>query len=227
MSGTLLRAKLSGVRALSTVLLALALASPAGAQVFGVPTSNSGPSLWLSVGDGSTRGVSVSDKASDAIWHLDKAAPRRVAIEWGREERTIGVAASMVSVPLRLVGSACGSCNGTVKATQVMGTYRMEAPLFGGVLRSVTELGAGVTRWSGLTGRDGDTIGAIAANDDFTYSVSFGLGVPLGSHLDLTALYDVSQVRHERQSSSLAHSSGSSNVGLTTLRFGARVRLGK
>ena len=227
MSGTSLRAKLLGVRALSTVLLVLALASPAEGQVFGAPASYFGASLWLSVGYGSTRGVSVSDKASNAMWTLDKATPRRVAIDWGRQERTIGVAASLVNVPLRLADAACGSCNGTVQATQVMGIYRIEAPLFTGALRSITEFGAGLTRWSGLTGRDGDTIGAIAANNDFTYSASFGLGVPLGNHLELTALYDVAQVRHERQSSSLARSSGSSNVGLTTLRFGARVRLGK
>lgn len=227
MSGTLLRAKLSGVRALSTVLLALALASPAEGQVFGVPRTNTGNSLWLSAGIGRMPAVSIDDEASNGLWVLRSSRPVQLALDWGQRYSTVGVTVRRNDIPMRFEGSSCHACSAEVQSLMVMGTYRRAAPLFGSGLLQITELGAGMTRWSGLSGRDGAILPAAAANNDFTYSVSIGLGLPVGEAFELSVNYDVVQVWHERAKQNATAKSSSSFAGLSTLRAGARIRLFK
>lgn len=226
MSATSIRAKLSGVRALSTVLLGLALARPAEAQVFGAPARHAGASWWFGADGGSTSAVSVSDRASGATWGLEKAAPIRVSLDYGPRERTIGIAVSQSTVQLSFAGPSCTACLGQVTAQQAMAHYRIAAPLFIPGLYSVTEFSAGVTRWSELQGREGSQVGAIAPNNDFTYGLSLGAALPLGARLELTAAYDASHVRHEAQRSAPAGASVITSVKMSTVRVGARVRVG-
>jgi hypothetical protein len=226
-SGTLLRAKLLGVRALSTVALALALASPAEGQIFGAPGRYSGASWWLGADVGHTGAVNMSDRASSANWGLEKAMPIRLSVDYGRRERTVGFAASQADVPLLFTGASCDRCRGQVTVQQALAHYRVTSPFFIRGLYSVTELSLGITRWNALQGRDGDDVGTVAPNNDFTYGISLGAALPLGDHLELTMAYDLSQLKHETQRSTATSALSNASVKLTTLRFGARVRLGK
>jgi len=221
------RAKLLVVRVLSTILLALAVAIPAQAQVYGAVRDYSGSALWLSATSGTTRAASLSDDASSAKWGLAQAKPVEVAVAWGDRDRAIGVSVRRTQVPLTFDGVSCAGCAGQVQSTVALGTYRRSTPLFGSGLRQVVEFGLGITRWSDLVGRDGSRIPAIATNDDFTYGVSYGIGVPLGDHLEASVNYDILQTRHEMQKTSATSAASSGTTSFSTLRVGARVRLGK
>lgn len=227
MSGTSIRAKLLGVRALSTVFVALALASPAGAQVFGVPRSYTGNALWLSAGSGSMPPVSIDDETSDGLWVLKTSRPVQLSLDWGQRNSSVGVTVRRNEIPMRFEGPSCHACSAQVQALTVLGTYRRAAPLFGGSLLQITELGVGMTRWSALAGRDGSVLPAEAPNNDFTYSLSIGVGLPVGEAFELTANYDVVKVLHERAKQSATAKSSSSFAGLSTFRAGARIRLFK
>lgn len=226
MSGTSLGAKLSVVRALSTFVMALALAQPAGAQIFGAPARYGGASWWVGVDAGNTRAVNVSDGPSSANWGLEAAKPIRLAIDYRQRDRTIGVSVSQAIVPLTFSGSTCTACRGEVTVQQAMARYRIVAPLFGPGMTSVTELSVGATRWSALQGLDGSQLGVMAPNTDFTYGLSFGAALPLGDRLELTAMYDMSTLKHETQKSTASSAFSNASLKLATLRFGARLRLG-
>jgi hypothetical protein len=215
------------VRALSTALLVLALASPAGAQVFGAPRDYNRNFLWLSAGRGNMSTASVSDEASGGSWLLEKSKPVQVAIDWGRSTSSVGVTVREGKIPMRFGGTKCSGCNAQVQALVVMGTYRRAASLFGSSLLQITELAAGTTRWSGLSGRNGDPVPAVAANNDFTYSLGIGVGLPVGQSLEVSLMYDVMKVYHERAPLGAADKASSAFVGLSTLRAGARIRLFK
>ncbi len=227
MGATADRAKLLGVRALSTILIALAVATPAGAQYFGAPRSYAGNALWLSAGSGDTRAVTLSDNASGGIWRMLQAKPLEVALDLGNSDRSVGVSVRRAVVPLTFQGTACTGCAGQVQSQVMLGTYRRATPLFASALRQIVELGAGLTRWSALTGRDGATLPIIASNDDFTYSVSVGIGMPLGDRLEAAVHYDMLQTRHEMQTSGAVGTATRGYTAFNTLRFSARLRLGQ
>jgi len=141
--------------------------------------------------------------------------------------RSVGVMVRRNEIPMRFEGASCHACSAQVQAQTMLGTYRRTAPIFGGGLLQVTELGLGMTRWSKLSSVDGSTMPAMAANNDFTYFISIGLGLPVGEAFELTVNYDVVQVWHERAQQGATGKSSSSFAGLSTLRAGARVRLFK
>ena len=225
MSGRSIGAKLSGVHALSTILFALALPHPAGAQVFGASASHARPSWWLSVDAGRSERFSVSDEASSARWTLGESSPMRVALAYGRLERLIGVAMSHAAIPLLIVGTSCMGCSARVQALQALATYRSTQSLFTTAFTQTLEFGAGVTRWSGLTGRGGHTLPGIAANHDLTFVAGIGLGLPVGEWLELSVTYDIAAMTHEKQKNSVFGEVSSSKVSLPTLRAGARMHL--
>lgn len=215
------RAKLLGVRALSTILLGLALARPALAQMRGAPRDYSRDALWLTGASVQMRSASVSDDASKGTWSIDASKPVAVGIDWGRIDRSIGVRAQKVVAPLTFSGASCASCQGDVQMLVVMGTYRRAGPLFGSILQQIVEFGLGATQWSALTGRSGSTLPSISPEVDFTYSAAFGIGMPLGPGAEVSVMYDALQARHRSMGNA------SSNIGLNVVRMGARLRLGQ
>ena len=215
------------MRALSTILLAAALAQPAGAQVFGAPRDYNANVVWISAYGGSMAGQSMSDKASDASWSLAKSKPVNLALDWGTNDRSIGLRVQRAVPQLEFSGLTCAACRGEVQALTMLGTYRRASPLYTSSLRQVVELAAGVTTWSALKGQDGNTLPTIAPKSDFTYSISLGASLPLGDRLEGSVMYDLMQVRHARQTSGPSGSSSSTFEKLNTLRVGARLRLGR
>jgi hypothetical protein len=228
MGAAALRAKLLIVRALSTILLVVLLAAPAGAQVYGAPRDYRADALWISGGTGTMRAVSVLDRASDATWVLDESKPVGGSVEWGRADRTIGVRVQQLTAAMQFEGASCIYCDGEVQALTALAVYRRASPLFNSSsLRQIVELGAGATRWSNLRGRNGHQLPTIAPVFDFTYSASIGIGLPLGERLEATAMYDVLMARHRLLQTSSPDSKSIGYIGFAVVRFGARWRLGE
>jgi len=222
MSSASLHAKLRVVRALSTALLLL-VASRADAQ-FGAPPRSSDASWWLSVDRGSTRAATFSDKLSNGTWELEKSTSYGAALDYGRRDRTIGVAVSHATVPMLFQGTPCTGCAGQVTLTQLLATYRMAGPLGNSGLTQIADLAIGASRWSELKGRDGNTLPPIKPVLNFTWVAGIGLGLPLGENAEASIRYEVAQVRHARRE---LEQSGSGSVGMATFRAGIRLRLGR
>jgi hypothetical protein len=221
----LLRAKLLGVRALSTILVAVALARPAAAQILGGPDHPFGPALWLTVGRGDTPAMSMTDNASGGTWRLDRSKPVNLALDWGRTSRSIGLAASQTTYRMRLAAPSCPVCDADVQALQALGTYRRAGTVFGGRMMQVVEFAVGVTQWGKLTGRNGSTPPSISSNTDFTYGASFGLALPVGDNFELSVMYKSLQVRHETLRELQTGAAPSNFIGFNSLWTGGRLRL--
>jgi len=202
------------------------LVQPAGAQVFGAPRAYNANTVWIAAYGGSMASQSMSDKASDASWSLEKSKPVNLALDWGNLDRSIGLRVQRATPQLEFSGLTCAACRGEVQALTMLGTYRRSSPLYTSSLRQVVELSAGATTWSALKGRDGSTLPTITSRSDFTYAISLGASMPLGDRLEGSVMYDLMQVRHPRQTSGPSGSSSSTFEKLNTLRFGARLRLG-
>jgi hypothetical protein len=215
------------VRALSTVLLTLALATPAGAQIFGAPRGYIGPGWWFGVEGGNARALTMSDKASSANWILEKSTPYRVTLDYGPRERTFGLALAQGTSDMRYEGADCAQCLGQVTMQQALLRTHIMSPLFTTGLYAVTDISVGMTRWSDLKGREGSVIAPISANNDFTYGISLGAVLPLGERLDLSVSMDALSMKHEPRTLTTGGTAGSGNVSMSTLRFGGRIRLGK
>ena len=169
----------------------------------------------------------MSDAGSGGEWALGTSTPTRASIDYGRREGSIGVAFSQVIVPMTFTGASCIGCRSKVTAQQAIAHYRIVAPLFGAAVYSLTELSLGATRWSELRGLDGQQVAPITPTTDLTYGISLGAALPLGDRVELTGLYDASRLKHEAPGSTPTSSTSHATVKLTTLRFGARIRLGR
>ncbi len=227
MSERSIRAKLSVVRALSTVLMAVALAHRAGAQVFDEPSRYAGSSWWVGVGSGQSERISISDKASEGKWFLEPSTPVRVQVAWGRAARTVGLTVSNASIPLNIIGPSYAGCRARVRSTQALGTYRSTAPITTSRFRSVLEFGGGITRWSGLRGRNGCQVPVVAANIDFTFAASIGIALPVSEYLEVSVSYDIAALVHEKEQHAYAVPGATAKVSVPTLLAGARLRLAR
>lgn len=223
MGGTCIRAKLSGVRALSTVLLVLALASPAGAQVFGAP-DRMGRSLWVSAGTGWAQSGELADGATNSTWTLGAYSPLRAAIEFERRGQSLGLAVSNATVPMTYNSPTCNRCDADINALQMMGIFRVGGGNPGQGFHQVIEFGGGVTQWSKLTSRGPGTIAPIAADNDLTFQLGYGFGLNLGDAFAVTLVQDIATVIHQKDG--LASGQNRSLTQRTT-RLGARLRLGR
>ncbi len=223
MSGRSIRAKLSGVRALSTILIALALAHPAGAQVFGA-SERTGRSLWVSAGTGWAQGGDLNDGVSQSTWSLGQYSPLRASLEFERRGQSLGFAVSHATVPLTYNGPGCAQCDADIDALQMMGTVRIGGGGPGQGFHQVLEFGGGVTQWSNLTSRGPGTIAPMTADNDLTFQIGYGFGLNLGESFAVTIVQDVSTSIHQKDGLSAGESR---TLTQRTTRLGARLRLGR
>lgn len=223
MGARVLRAKLLAVRALSTVVLILALARSAAAQ-FGGPRYYEPDGWYLGGAQASVRAASISDRATDATWVMDKANLLTGSLEYGRSDRSMGARVVYGTIPMSFEGASCLACRGEVQMLTALAVYRRGGPLFNTGLSQIIELAVGATQWSNLSGVSGPQLPTMSPQTDFTYAVSIGAGLPIGQRLEVMAAYDVQQIKHRpRSGTNLPSSSGS--VGLAVVRIGARWRL--
>lgn len=224
MGRTAISAKLPGVRALSTILVALTLTTPAGAQVFGAPR-NTGPSLWVSGGTGWVQGGTISDGTTKSTWGMGQFAPVRLSVEFENQGQAIGAAVSHATVPMTYVGESCARCDANIDMLQTMGIIRAGGRPGQG-FHQILELGAGVTRWSKLTatGTGTGTVTALKPDHDLTFQIGYGFGMNFGQSFALSIVQDLATIIHQKEGLS---SGQNRSLTQSTTRISARLKLGK
>ncbi|MFA6165845.1 MAG: hypothetical protein WC700_04455 [Gemmatimonadaceae bacterium] len=205
----------------------LSLAERAGAQTDYEPNT-----LWLTAAVGSQRAVSISDKQSIGGWRLDTSRPITVALDWGSSRRTFGARLHRTVSPMTFEGWSCAGCEGEVQALSLMAAYRSSQQLGDTPIRQFIELGAGITRWSGLRGTRGDHLPPFSPVYDFTYAGAIGVGLPVTDRLSAILMYDILMARHVQEvivyggEPTPPDAKAAAWFGLASLRLGARYRVG-
>ena len=217
---------MSTILAVSTAGV-LAVAPRAGAQSDYEPST-----LWLSAAIGSQRALSISDKQSIGGWRLDTSRPITVSLDWGRASQTFGARLHRTVSPMTFEGASCTGCEGEVQALSLIGAYRTSQQLGETPIRQFVEIGAGVTRWSGLRGTGEGRLPRFSPVYDFTYAGALGFGLPVTERLHGIVMYEILMVRHVQEvieyggEVTKPDAKAAAWFGLASLRLGARYRLG-
>jgi hypothetical protein len=211
----------------ASAVVVLAVAPRAGAQGDYEPST-----LWLTAAVGSQRAASISDKQSEGGWRLATSRPVTVALDWGRANRTFGARVHRTVAPMTFEGARCAGCEGEIQSLSLIGAYRASQQLGDTPVRQFVELGAGITRWSGLRGTGDGRLPPFSPVYDFTYAAGIGVGVPLSDRLHATVVYDILMVWHVQEvieyggEPTPPNAKAATWLGLPSLRLGARYRLG-
>jgi hypothetical protein len=188
--------------------------------------------LWLSAAVGSQRPVSISDKQSIGGWRIDRSRPLTVSLDWGRSSQSVGARLHRTVSPMTFEGASCAGCAGEVQALSLVGAFRTSRQLGETPIRQFVEIGAGVTRWSGLKGTGSGRLPPFSPVYDFTYAGAIGVGLPVTDRLHAIVMYDILMARHVQEvivyggESTPPDAKPAAWFGLASLRLGARYRLG-
>lgn len=187
---------------------------------------------WLSAAAGSQRPVSISDKQTVGGWRIDRSRPVTLSLDWGRAGQTIGARLHRTVSPMVFEGASCAGCAGEVQSLSLMGAFRSSRPIGDTQIRQFVEVGAEVTRWSGLQGTGEGRLPHFSPVYDFTYSGAIGVGLPVTDRLHAMVMYDILMARHVQEviiyggEPTPPDAKPSAWFGLASLRIGARYRLG-
>ncbi len=220
------------MRAVSTILAVSAAGLFAVAERAGAQDGYEPKTLWLTAAGGSQRPVSISDKQSIGGWRVDRSRPVTVAVDWGTSRRTFGARVHRTVSPMTFEGASCAGCKGQIQSLSLLGAYRTSQQLGETPIRQFVELGAGVTRWSGLRATDGNRIPPYSPVYDFTYAGAIGVGLPVSDRLHAIVMYEILMVRHVQEviiyggESTPPDAKAAAWFGLASLRLGVRYRLG-
>ncbi len=188
--------------------------------------------LWLTAAVGSQRAASISDKQSDGGWRLATSRPLTVAVDWGTSRRTFGARVHRSGSPMTFEGASCPGCEAEVQSLSLIGAYRASQKLGDTQIRQYIELGAGLTRWSGLKGTGAGRLPRYSPVYDFTYAGAIGVGLPVTDRLNAIVMYDILMVRHVQEviiyggEPTPPDAKAAAWFGLASLRLGVRYRLG-
>jgi opacity protein-like surface antigen len=191
-------------RLLATLLFALSAVAPdlAGAQIIRTGRFSLGePQLWLSGGAALQQGWNVVDGTTGSRWELSDAMQYGLGID-----RTItggttaGLRASTSRVPLRYVPSADsggGSREADVNVSQALAMLRVTS---GRRFRTVLELGAGATVYSGFRQRvTGTALSPTARDTDFAFALGYGFGYSFTRAFQLDLVQDLATSLHQKE----------------------------
>lgn len=213
------------VRRVLFVGLLLATAASSHAQIIdrgGSGRSFGQPNAWASLGIGwlQMRNV-MCDPDSNTCWDFGNAAQWRGSIEKpiGRGA-TIGGAATTARVPL-IYGSAgtCNGCDADANVSQYLGLLHLGG---GTGIQQAIDVTAGMTVFTNFRDRaSGTKLAPMKAVSNFSFSVAYGLALPIKSNFHVTLSQEYGQIIGKRMS---GVSSNSAQQNIT--RLGARVGLG-
>jgi len=173
--------------ALAALLL---IARPIAAQVISVPMPNEARRpIALAASFGFLQTQSRFDGQSGAYWGLGEALATRASVEVGLRSGSLGIAASLASVPInRSGGTAPPNSRGNIQLRQLLGTFR--TPETEGA-HQILEVGLGVSQWAGYSGSDVLSADEAKPRNAFTLVVGYGFGFTLGERASLTLVQDM------------------------------------
>ena len=213
------------VRRLLTIALLLAAADTARAQI--IDAGGSGrrfgqPNAWASLGIGWLQQGGLCDPGSDTCWNFGNAMQWRGSLEYpiGRGA-TIGGAATTSRVPLVYRGNVvCVSgCDADANVAQYLGLLHLGG---GTGIQQAIDFTAGATVFTNFRAKDtGVRLEPAKAVTNFSFSVSYGLALPIKPNFHVTLSQEYGQIIGKRVS---GQSSNTAEQSIT--RIGARVGLG-
>jgi hypothetical protein len=194
------------VRTLSLGILALCTATAVHAQILRVPRgggeSRGGIPIFLSASIGYLVSDAVADGDSEAIWDFGSSAQYRGSVEVGiGNQSSLGVAMTHARMPLRYTSSAlpapagCGRCDAHATVQSFAAVFHSG----GGVgFHQLFDIGAGILRYSKFTADEGDAELPPNGDNDFFFSVGYGLGYGFSTSLGMFLVQDYSNGLHQR-----------------------------
>ena len=201
------------------VAVALALASPASAQVF---RFQSAPSAWVGLGVGAFNANEVADGKTGTVWDFGDAtsAQYRLSLEKAiRNQSAFGITGTYVRAPILYRGDAvdpasCAACDAHVDLYALYATFHAGGGLG---FHQVIDAGAGVMSYQNFRREsDGAKLAPLSAERDFSFIFSYGFGYAFSPRAHVNLVQEYGFTIHESEGTA----SGASN----TLRF-ANTRL--
>jgi hypothetical protein len=180
------------------------------------------PNAWVSLNIGWLRQQGLCDPGSGSCWDFGDAPQWRATLEYpiGRGT-TIGAAATTARVPLTYIpASGCSSdCDADATISQYMGQLHLGG---GTGIQQAIDISAGMTVFTNFRAKDtGTRLAPAKAVSNFSFTVAYGLAVPMSQNFHVTLSQEYGQIIGKRFS---GRSSNSAQQNIT--RLGARVGLG-
>ena len=205
-----------------TVLLATAASS--GAQIIdagGSARRFGQPNAWASLGIGWLQQGGLCDPGSNTCWNFGNALQWRGTLEYpiGRGA-TIGAAATTARVPL-IYGSSgpCNGCDADANVSQYLGQLHLGG---GTGIQQAIDITLGMTVFTNFReAGTGTRLDPQKAVSNFSFSVAYGLALPISQNFHVTLSQEYGQIIGTRMA---GQSSNTAQQNIT--RLGARVGLG-
>ena len=215
------------MRVLSTLVLLACVAHALAAQQPAAPNDSTDHPIWVSVSAGLLRGTPISDRASNAGWHLHTSAPVTVAFSMPLWGKTLGLRAQTAGINMRFTGPPCIDCAARVQSTATLLTMNTTSQIGNSAYNTEIEYAIGMVSWTGLRGRNGDQVPTSGAAHDFAYGLSLGWSRLMNDRVDALLMIDVLSLTHAIGKAEITGVHGSGQVLLYGMRAGARMQLGR
>lgn len=208
------------VRRLYFVLVPLALAGDAGAQIIRPGMRVQEPTAWVSLGAALQSSFSARDGTTNTLWQFGDATQYAASFEKRLSGgASFGLRGTHARVPLFYSGAT--STEADANLSQVLGVLHVAS---GREFHSVLELSLGATIFSNFRSRTNDArLAPLSPDTDFTFAFGYGFGYNFSPRFAVDVLQDVSTALHQKTG---LNAGESSSIRLNSTRLVARVGLG-
>ena len=208
------------MRRLALVLVSLAIAAPAGAQIMRRGLSAQ-PTAVFSFGMARLSPFTVHDGKTSSTWQFGDATQITGSFEHVISPGiSLGLSGSTARVPLT-VSSTFGSGDADAQVSQAFATLYATG---GNTLHTVLEGDIGATIYSGFTPRAGSAaVVPTGTSADFAYAIGYGFGYSFSPRFAIDFVQTIGTSMHSKEGLSAGTDSGS---GLRSSRLVARFGLG-
>lgn len=210
------------------LLLILAGATPADAQLRRRVPRSADPSTWISLSAGLFAANQVSDGKSASTWDFGQSYTPQFHASLERafqNSASIGVTGTYVNAPFTYVGAggtnSCTQCDAHMDLVSLGASFHVGG---GPGLHQVIEASAGVAQYRNLR-RDSDNaqLAPLDGNVDPYFTFGYGFGYTFNSRMQASVVQDIGLVLHERGGLS---SQASNTLRQRTIRLNFRYGLG-
>lgn len=214
-------------RLIVVLLLIVAIARAADAQIIRGPVRAAGPRAWTAGTIGLLQMGTVHDGSTTSTWNFGDAVQWRLTLEKPLQgSSAIGVAATFARVPLTfesLASGGCGTCDADASVTQVMAMFHSGGGSIG--FHQVIELSLGTTIFSSFRERDtGTRLPPDDPDFDFAFTLGYGFGYALSPNLQVQLVQDFGTSLHQHTGLTGGEST---TLPMYVTRIGVRYGLGR
>jgi hypothetical protein len=216
----------------AVVLLCIAAASPADAQIRRRVPAATEPGIWTSLSAGIYGGNGISDGSTESTWDFGAGTTwqYRAAVEKAIERQiAVGLVGTYVKVPFTYISNpganSCLRCDAHLDLVSLGVSFHAGG---GQGLHQVLEASAGALQYRNLRrDDDGTALAPLDGNVDPFFTFGYGFGYSFNPTMEVSVVQDYGLALHERkgldtgQSNTLTQRSTRLNF---RFGFGARTR---